>query len=339
MSVILPVEIYRNIVECISDKKTLLALALTSRTINCEAERVLYDTITNVYDVDTYTRVLSHVTTCPRVARLVRHLHIILRTYVPPTHALFAILPDALRALPNLTTLVFRAAGGYPTVHLPLDSTFQLEHLDWPCISPTLPTFLSSQAGLKVLLNVDLPMEHDTLSSAALPYLEHLSGNLEALKTILPGRSVKHLQWISSKQDEEAGGLAEEMNNLANELSTVESLHLGGSFHHPSLALVAPHLTNLRKLELFGVELADFAYAPQLPKLEELTLSAQWGSSNGALPRGENACVAKLFAGSETLQTVLVALPVYWPLQAFCQAYEKWGRGKTRPEISNKGIL
>ena len=82
----------------------------------------------------------------------------------------------------------------------------------------------------------------------------------------------------------------------------------------------------------------DLGYVCQLPRLEELKLSSQWGSSMSPIPLGDSATIAKLFAGAKTLKRVLVALPVYWPLQAFCQAYEVWHLGATRPEIVNNGM-
>ncbi len=82
----------------------------------------------------------------------------------------------------------------------------------------------------------------------------------------------------------------------------------------------------------------DLGYLCQLPRLEELKLSSQWGSQTSPVPLGDAVTITKIFAGAEKLRTVDVALPVYWPLQAYCQSYERWKRGCVKPEIVNTGV-
>ncbi|KAF9000347.1 hypothetical protein BDZ89DRAFT_699404 [Hymenopellis radicata] len=147
----IPLELYRPIVECVSDRRTLLSLALSSQDLNVEAERVLYRTINNVHDVQSYTHILRHLTSCPRVARLVRHIHFILRSYVGDDHEFWQLLPTALRSLPNLKTLVFRGVGECRAAQLPSDCAFQLEYLDWWCPSSDVSSFLASQRHLKTV--------------------------------------------------------------------------------------------------------------------------------------------------------------------------------------------
>jgi hypothetical protein len=75
----IPVELYRPIVETISDRNTLLSLLLASRHLSTEAERILYHNMewdddnskSSDSDVVSQTLFFRTVIDCPRVARLV----------------------------------------------------------------------------------------------------------------------------------------------------------------------------------------------------------------------------------------------------------------------------
>ncbi|KAK0226329.1 hypothetical protein IW262DRAFT_758757 [Armillaria fumosa] len=282
-----PVELYRCIVECVTDRKTLLSLLLTNQVLHDEAERVLYRDVSNIFDIESYTLLLQRFISCPRVARL--------------------LLPIALRALTNLKMLVFRSIGGSLEAYIPSDCACQLEYLDWQCTSESkgseLSHFLPTQHRLRTIQNLQWRSDYEVPPPTSLPALSTLSGNYDAIKALLPGRTVTSLHWISDVKDVRSPDVSE----LVEPLGNLETFRLGGHHERPSLALLADHLSNVKVLELFGVKPGDLECIDKLPHLEELKVSTQWGSSaDGPIsPRDARTVVSKLFDATPTLRTPL----------------------------------
>ncbi|KAK0195815.1 hypothetical protein F5146DRAFT_1133259 [Armillaria mellea] len=328
-----PVELYRCIVECVTDRKTLLSLLLTNQVLHDEAERVLYRDVSNIFDIESYTLLLQRFISCPRVARLVRCFHFLMRSHIAEDHMCWKLLPIALRALTNLKMLVFRSIGGSLEAYIPSDCACQLEYLDWQCTSESkgseLSHFLPTQHRLRTIQNLQWRSDYEVPPPTSLPALSTLSGNLDAIKALLPGRTVTSLHWISDVKDVRYPDVSE----LVEPLGNLETFRLGGHHERPSLALLAEHLSKVKVLELFGVKPGDLECIDKLPHLEELKVSTQWGSSvDGPIsPRDAASVVSKLFDATPTLRYVDIAQPVYWPISAFCQAYDRWWRDSSKP--------
>lgn len=249
-----PVELYRCIVECVTDRKTLLSLLLTNQVLHDEAERVLYHDVSNIFDIESYTLLLQRFISCPRVARLVRCFHFLMRSHIAEDHTCWKLLPIALRALTNLKMLVFRSIGGSLEAYIPSDCACQLEYLDWQCTSESkgseLSHFLPTQHRLRTIQNLQWRSDYEVPPPTSLPALSTLSGNYDAINALLPGRTVTSLHWISDVKDVRSPDVSE----LAEPLGNLETFRLGGHHERPSLALLAEHLSKVKVLELFGVK-------------------------------------------------------------------------------------
>ncbi|KAK0459084.1 uncharacterized protein EV420DRAFT_1538197 [Desarmillaria tabescens] len=291
-----PVELYRCIVECVTDRKTLLSLLLTNHVLHDEAERILYRDVSNIFDIES-------------------------------DHTCWKLLPIALRALTNLKMLVFRSIGGSLEAYIPSDCAC---HVLPESKGSELSHFLPTQHRLRTIQNLQWRPDYQVPPPSSLPALSTLSGNYDAIKALLPGRTVTSLHWISDVKDVRHPDVSE----LVEPLGNLETFRLGGHHERPSLALLAEHLSKVKVLELFGVKPGDLECIDKLPHLEELKVSTQWGSSsNGPIsPRDAASVVSKLFDSAPALQYVDIAQPVYWPIPAFCQAYDRWWRGSTKPE-------
>ncbi|KAK0494813.1 hypothetical protein EDD18DRAFT_284818 [Armillaria luteobubalina] len=328
-----PVELYRCIVECVTDRKTLLSLLLTNQVLHDEAERVLYRDVSNIFDIESYTLLLQRFISCPRVARLVRCFHFLMRSHIAEDHTCWKLLPIALRALTNLKMLVFRSIGGSLEAYIPSDCACQLEYLDWQCTSESkgseLSHFLPTQHRLRTIQNLQWRSDYEVPPPTSLPALSTLSGNYDAIKALLPGRTVTSLHWISDVKDVRSPDVSE----LVEPLGNLETFRLGGYHERPSLALLADHLSKVKVLELFGVKPGDLESIDKLPHLEELKVSTQLGSPiDGSIsPRDAASVVSKLFAATPTLRFVDIAQPVYWGIPGFCPTYDRWWRDSSKP--------
>ncbi|PCH42772.1 hypothetical protein WOLCODRAFT_74489 [Wolfiporia cocos MD-104 SS10] len=102
---ILPVELYREIVEHVSSKRDLSVLSITSRILQAEAESFLYRSIHCTKHAD--TRVICDVIAqYPRIRPLIRSLTISSQIGVRSApYGFWSAVSQALRSLPNLTML------------------------------------------------------------------------------------------------------------------------------------------------------------------------------------------------------------------------------------------
>lgn len=283
-AITLPLEIHRIILQFVDsdDYETLRLLSLASSTTRNEAERVLYRNILKPRHVARFVLFYRTVGDSSRLARLVRSL----RLTIPDMHpglrqpiitsieSTWNLLPSALRSLVNLKHLaVYGARKQLMGSRLPVmfeGCPFQLESLC--CGDATEPedlvSFLETQKSLR-FLNLTTPKDEITSSSsarlparwasdfpaAALQSLTSLQGNLDAIQSFLPGRSITVLHWLPYTNDEiRQWSLA--LSSISTPLRHIRRLTLGTFYiRRPEspLAKLCEHLPNLVCLHLVSL--------------------------------------------------------------------------------------
>lgn len=205
-------DLYRLIISHIDDQTTLLSLMLSSRALNNEAERKLYRNFSFSWEGVSHMRHLSFlhlVSTCSRLARHVRDIHVSLdsNTLHWETSGIDyrGMMCKAFRGMVNLENLsILRHYGpSLPTLDtLLLGCTFQLITLSYMSYLPTPErfdnslTFLRSQKRLRQLdvrvsPRVTSPIDHVTL-----PKLVIFGGCTPSMKLLLPAQNrITHLRW------------------------------------------------------------------------------------------------------------------------------------------------
>jgi hypothetical protein len=213
----LPFEIVRLIVEEVEDTKSLVALSRASKQLQMEAERRLYRSLTEENGTKSF-KCLSIVKKSPRRAGYVRAYHVH-TTVHKQRRSMWNLIKRTLPLMVNLKELVFRHyIGGEPWMNIfPAKYTHHLEKFVWlvthgnPNQEPKGPKyrcyvaealkFLEGQTQLQLLHWQPSPETEPypkPCPDAFFPKLDTLIGDIETIRTYLPGRdSITTLQWFT----------------------------------------------------------------------------------------------------------------------------------------------
>jgi hypothetical protein len=322
----IPLELYRPIVETISDRNTLLSLLLTSRHLSTEAERILYRNVqcgddsmwSDSTNVVSQTLFFRTVIDCPRVARLVWRYYYISNIFIADDDPYWTLFPVALRALVNLKELGFGRGGGVPTAHVLRGCTFQLVSLEWECRNDEneLSVFLTGQEALEQL-RVDWRGECARPPASALQNLSCLAGTSGTIQAFLPGRTITRLRWHPYFGDQ--------VPDVASISSALHNLHVlvfgGPGAQFISLSTIVDYLPNLRFLALLDPldrdDLTQLDYIHRLPHLEGLVI--YWARRQDL--------VIRLF--SESISLLFIEIFAHKP--GFPTGLQRWYRDSMEP--------
>jgi len=248
---ILPPELFRPIIQCLSDdRKTLCAISVTCRMLQQEGQWGLYKKMTHSINVDTHIKFLGTILQNNRLALLVEE-------YCQDTVAhyrrgiLWDYLCRGLRAMVNLKILKFRAFGGHPASEILTGCTFQLKGLFWGNHSDEngLSNFIPHQHDLQGL-NVEWDEEkRHLIPPSSCPRLNVLRGNRGALETFLTNRQPVSVAWIPQLED----SLNRSVDHLSSELGRLRFFTFGGYFNRPSFDSIYTYLYSVEVLELVGI--------------------------------------------------------------------------------------
>jgi hypothetical protein len=314
----IPLELYRPIVETISDRNTLLSLLLASRHLSTEAERILYHNIELGYDSDVISQTLFFrtVINCPRVAQLVWRYYCFSNIFIADDDPYWTLFAVALRALVNLKKLGYGRGGRSPAAHVLRGCTFQLVSLHWICYNDEneLSVFLTGQEALEQL-RVNWREECVGPPASALQNLSCLAEHSGTIRTFLPGRTITHLQWHPSFNDP----LPDIIASISSALRNLHVLALYGPDTRLSLSAIVDYLPNLRFLKLCGHRPTDLHSIHQLPHLEGLVISMSIPSKR------RQDLVIGLYSESRSLLFIEIQA---WD---FPGGYERWYRDSMEP--------
>ncbi|KIY48521.1 hypothetical protein FISHEDRAFT_73492 [Fistulina hepatica ATCC 64428] len=284
----LPLELYRPIVQHISDdRQTLLDLLLTSSQLHYEAERCLYHS----FSLGSFRPRQHHgalvgffrrLVECERIALLVHRINI---QHNPTSHyspdddmEYQDLLPRALKAVINLKYLSFTILERHSAAYVLRGCKFQLFGFYWYCHSDerNLRSFLTEQCELRELC-VEWGEGVDGVHHSALQHLDKFKGSYYAIKSFLPLRNIAHLHWVPDRHDQPQIESPSELSAAMNRLTTL----VFGGFWRADFQDVANHISNLRFLELIGNRGVPAVFTTvYIPQLEGLTLSRAWGTSH-----------------------------------------------------------
>ena len=342
----LPLDLFRPIIEEIDDKNTICSLLLTSKTFQHDAERRLYHTPNPPIpspSPSTHVAFLSTITTNPRLASLV-HKYIFNDVVTYGENPLWDLAKLGLRAMVNLKVLHFRASAGHPAAEILDGCSFQLEYLHWGSHSDevAMKRILPQQPKLRDLyLECDSTIVETFLSATHLPAffgddccpdLHWLGGNRTTMELLLPRRNMRNISWVPALDDSNADPIPD---SVAQALGRVETLSLGGQFMRPSLRILVDHLRQLRVLEIIGLVSSgekELLMITRLPNLRELVVSSQRSVMYIPFPNvvDRHQFIQHLFVKCQQLQ--LVDLVYSW-LAKDESLYQRWKRGDENPKV------
>jgi hypothetical protein len=322
----IPLELYRPIVETISDRSTLLSLLLASRHLSTEAERILYHNMEwSDSDLVSQTLFLRTVIDCPRVARLVWRYHFVSCLIINDDRYL-TLFSAALRALVNLKELGFGRLGFGPAAHVLRGCTFQLVSLIWECCNDEneLSVFLAGQEALEQLRVTNWREECAGPPASALQNLSFLAGTSGTIRAFLPGRTITRLRWHPDFDEP----LPDIIASISSALRNLHVLALYASDTILSISAIVDYLPNLRFLELKGHRETDLLYIHRLPHLEGLVLSMPpW--SKKPFPDLVNV-VIRLYSESRSL--LFIEIEADRRLRTgYGSSYQRWYRDSMEP--------
>jgi len=246
----IPPELIRPIMEYIKDKTCLFSLAITCKAFQFDAERLLYNSVTQYRDIFTHTIFLTSINTAQRLPPLVKEYAV--DSIVHRRDAiLWGLLQSALKKMINLKILNFREFSGQPSADLILNAPFRLEKLYWGSHSDeeAMRVILAEQKDLKSL-RLNCNEETRPYSLDACPNLTFLWGNRYSIEALLPGRKVISLSWVPDLDD----SINDPVSGLEMEFSQIKIMSFGGYFRRPSLSMIAHMLTSIELFELIGCD-------------------------------------------------------------------------------------
>jgi len=329
----IPLELYRPIVETISDRNTLLSLLLASRHLSTEAERILYRNVewgdhfeSLDSDVVSQTLFFRTVIDCPRVARLVWRYRFSSDKFIVDDDPYWTLFPVALRALVNLKELEFGRGVRGPTAHVLRGCTFQLVSLIWECYNDEneLSVFLTGQEALEQL-RVIWKEECAGPPASALQNLSCLALFSGTIRTFLPGRKITRLRWYPMPGDL----LPDFIASISSALRNLHVLALDGPATLLSLSTIVDYLPNLRFLALKGplalrdpFDPDDLTQLHRLPHLEGLVIYCPtWASQD---------LVIRLYSESRSLLFIEI-VDLDADESVFPGRYQRWYRDSMEP--------
>jgi len=351
----LPLELFRPIIEEVDDSNTICSLILTCKAFQHDAEQRLYHTPNpahpKVLRLDyTHVAFLSTMTTNPRLASLVHTYYLI--DVVSRGNPLWDLAKLGFRAMVNLKVLHFRAFSRQPAAVLLKDCPFQLEHLHWESHFDEVGmacTILPQQPKLRHLyLECDphtierhlreLNMFHHASPPAnhlfaddCCPNLHSLGGNRVTIELLLPGRNIRKLSW--NPTNDKYGRVSE---SVAQGLSRLETISLPGYLIRCSPDTLI-HLRELRVLEIVNSGSGErheqeVGIIKRLPNLRELVISIESRRTNIPFPDivERHQCIQQYFAECPHLH--LVDFFSSWSVTNEIW-YQRWTRGDARPTL------
>lgn len=205
----LPPELYQTIAESFNtflheDRQALARLALCSRYLNLEAERVLYEQFSGFLNLNTHLQFFLSVALRGRASFVKQYSLEYSHRQNPPVHDFGAHFSNALQSFRNLKRLALDGVDGRWICNRDYD--FQIEVFKW---SPTFVTytddsyqvmdihkFILKQKSLKKLIHIDRAL---TLNLENLPHITSLT-SIDAIWLYIPqllriGRNVDSLIW------------------------------------------------------------------------------------------------------------------------------------------------
>ncbi|KDR80034.1 hypothetical protein GALMADRAFT_242246 [Galerina marginata CBS 339.88] len=334
---LLPPELLRLITEYLtSNRRALYALTLASKALRWEATRLLYSSMTATYG-KLHVKFLSTIHKSPaEFAPLVRVYH--LPTWHSNTGGQKDIWNLILKCLPlmvNLKELAFHKVIGSPSKIFPplgdgCPAPFQLDKFSWTesdlsnneTYEAQALSFLETQPELTQLYWASHRDLISTLPVNACPKLKRLEGRTNAIRAIIPSRSVTELHWLNPWY---RGQL--EVLNLKG-LRTLRAISIESYTYlrllSATLAINPLHpLSNVEAVELCIVYVrdsshTDFEQLPAIlssfPQLKKLVITTPKGGARYRDKYDPTSQISQLFAQLGHLKFVDFLLypgPVY----------------------------
>ncbi|KDR84354.1 hypothetical protein GALMADRAFT_206014 [Galerina marginata CBS 339.88] len=313
----LPVELLRPIVEDLTNNlSALCALSLSSKTLQLEAERLLYRSMT-MPDELKHANFLTSIIKSSRRAISVQSYS---QKGVPYTGKRRLLIPLclAMKQMKNLKTLFLETMQIDSFPGFPGDYPFRLEGLNCGgsySESNRLSNFLQFQPKLKWLHVEWSEFEAVQVPSSTCPELTFLHGNRGAIEAFLPGRPITSLAWDPHPLDS-----FDRIDYLSVSLRKIQALCYGGQFIGPDLNLVIHHLPSIKELHLLS----------QIPKLRILLILCQFTRRKYPSPPFNSFpdVMQGLFSSCQSLEYVEISYNR--------SNYERWLPGLCYPEITHR---
>lgn len=347
----LPLELYRPVVDHLTDRSTLLSLMLTCWVFHAEAERKLYHQFQEE-SLETQRLFIRTVANSPSKAALIRS-YTFFNCRARDDDPFWPLFRDFLLAAVNLKELGFgRKSNKLPCSDFLDGCTFQLEVLRWHCHhwdEASLRPFLAKQPAIRSL-SVRNWRKSFSLSPDVLPNVKTLIGQYGLIYNFLPHRRITHIIWNTGLDDP----------NLDSgfpfaSLQHVQVLRYGGDFPHVPLSVIANDLVNLVTLELVianvrspflfrknskqiinqsrfqSYEIMDVPYMPQLETL--IFSSSSMGFIDSVLISrpDRQQLVERLFSQMDTLRYVDMETGARKPGEEAIVEYKRWTRNAIDP--------
>ncbi|KAF8968987.1 hypothetical protein BDZ97DRAFT_1797270 [Flammula alnicola] len=324
-SLIIPAELIRPIIENITSTSTLHSLCLSSKLLRSETEPILYRSFTGTSN-EAHTLFLTTIVNNQRLADFVRVFY---SKGVIGNGTLGALTRLGLERMHGLKELVLSLHQDSSLIAASLleHCAFSLEIL--VCHDHTKESgfikFLEHQVSLKYFEWWDNSWWDNSrdvppgLSSTALPNLCTLSSFGTIPIRLLPGRRIRHLQWMSPK----AKDIQSHLSNISEELSRLLSMSLAlrSDSEDKTFMLLSKSLRSLEFLELLDGDTDDFNLISTLPCLRVLVLSSR---NYVRIPVDERqGWMQTFFAGCPHLTRV----DIYHGFDRSRRMYERWEVG------------
>ncbi|KAF8154810.1 hypothetical protein B0H34DRAFT_717988 [Crassisporium funariophilum] len=305
----IPLEICSRIVDEVDDedKGTICALSLSCKWIHCEAEKILYRSMTHS-DARKHVSFLAKIIRDPRRAQFVRK-YSSYGLVVFQREPLWALTLRGLPAMVNLKEFTFRAFSGTHVANLLQNCTFQLDKLHWHNSS-----FIDENLELAHFLVKQRNLRHFGLRfnptfnfpPKACPNLESFEGNWRTLTTIFPGRNITRLTWSEVANTPSWTSYFPPISEHCRHLQNLTWLVFGGWLPRPQLKLIIDNLHALRFLGLAGCHDGELELFPKLPKLTHLAITFYWSTSESPIRDAKERAdiVSELFSKCLRLEIV-----------------------------------
>ncbi|KDR80033.1 hypothetical protein GALMADRAFT_136594 [Galerina marginata CBS 339.88] len=333
---LLPPELLRLIMEYLtSNRRALYALTLASKALGSEATRLLYSSMT-ASDGKLHVRFLSTIHRFPaELAPLVRVYHL------PTRHSntggqkdIWNLILTCLPLMVNLKELAFHKIIGSPSKIFPplgdgFQAPFQLDKFSWnesnrssnETYEAQALSFLETQPELTQLhwtshRNLILTLPVNVCSK-----LKRLEGSTNAIRAIIPSRSITELHWLNSGYFYRAQDEVLTLNGLRalRAISIRSYTHL--RLMSASLGINSLHpLSNVEAVELCIVYGTDCSHTDlpeklsSFPQLKKLVITTPNGGARYRDKYDPTSQISQLFAQLSHLKSVDFLLypgPVY----------------------------
>ncbi|KDR74623.1 hypothetical protein GALMADRAFT_558716 [Galerina marginata CBS 339.88] len=185
---------------------------------------------------------------------------------------------------------------------------FRLTSLEVNCSNGLafIESFLKDQTNLESISVGSIPdLAYKPLSPLACPNLKVLRGNINAARSILPGRRVARLDWKYT-QDEPIRVSVNLLNHISDELSNLRSLSYSTESSsvgiHPLYIMSTVNLRSLRFLEIEIMYPQDWEIISSFPNLRVFLVLEPFGVFMSMV--NQPALISELFSKCATLQRI-----------------------------------